>query len=425
MDHRGTGRSRPLSCGYEAQEVLDGDKGQACGEALGAENGASLQHFSSSNAARDLHLLLESVRRPNTPVFVYGVSYGTWLVNRLLQLSPKGIAGVVLDSLCTPGTCDLLRYDRSFDEVGHQLLEMCADEAACASRFADFNGDPKVALEALYASIDAGTVCANLPEEQRPSITRQSLRRTLATLLMDGLQRQLIPALIYRYLRCSQSDVTVIDGLPSAAPYEAEGKTDDPQGECRVEDSEILGVHVCLSELVGSEDLESVSSATRQSHFSLDRAIAFARLRDSGSWPIYESDASEMSLADTNIPMLILNGELDPQTPIAWARAASEHFKLPQHHFVSVPKGAHGVLLSTVPANVLIPEVLEEEGSRLWQYACGKQIVFDFFEAPASPPNTSCLSGIHLPSFSGSLPVHAYVSMEVFGTTDMWDGARE
>ncbi|KAG9410335.1 hypothetical protein AC1031_018369 [Aphanomyces cochlioides] len=86
MDHRGTGRSTILDCGTKfpfGKDLADclASLNQTYGESTPAA-------FSVTSAAMDMKSFVESSIFANTDVFVYGVSYGTYLVERLMHLAP-------------------------------------------------------------------------------------------------------------------------------------------------------------------------------------------------------------------------------------------------------------------------------------------------------------------------------------------------
>ena len=98
--------------------------------ATALDNEVGLQHYNTSNAARDLAALIASNRRPGVPVFVLGVSYGTRLTLRMLNLYPDLVDGVILDGLSVPGTWvneDALHND----DVVRGIADVCADDAFC------------------------------------------------------------------------------------------------------------------------------------------------------------------------------------------------------------------------------------------------------------------------------------------------------
>ncbi len=54
--------------------------------------------FSVTSAASDLAYIIENEQSAND-VFVYGLSYGTYLVERVMHLAPAGVKGYILDSI--------------------------------------------------------------------------------------------------------------------------------------------------------------------------------------------------------------------------------------------------------------------------------------------------------------------------------------
>ena len=82
-DHRGTGRSSPLYC-TEYTATPD----PACiATALQRYSNATLAQFSVSNAARDINAAMDLTALADGKVYLYGVSYGTYLLQRCVTYS--------------------------------------------------------------------------------------------------------------------------------------------------------------------------------------------------------------------------------------------------------------------------------------------------------------------------------------------------
>ena len=141
-DHRGTGHSSRL-CKVEESEQSPGGRALAGAEWSSCFAGINLMpdyaaQFSITTAARDLQALIDGEQGKNkAPVYVYGVSYGTQLVLRTLQLGPLPVKGVILDSLVPPQTdarWDLSQRSHVVNTVGMQVLAWCDADAACGER---------------------------------------------------------------------------------------------------------------------------------------------------------------------------------------------------------------------------------------------------------------------------------------------------
>lgn len=94
MDHRGTGRSTLLDCvaaqatttGSPYGSSIDVTEVPACAEALEKKYG-NLSSFSMTSAASDMATFISNYSN-GADTIVYGVSYGTALVERVIHLDP-------------------------------------------------------------------------------------------------------------------------------------------------------------------------------------------------------------------------------------------------------------------------------------------------------------------------------------------------
>ncbi len=103
----------------------------------------------------------------------------------------------------------------------------------------------------------------------------------------------------------------------------------------------------------------------------------------------------------TAVPLLILEGELDPATVMAGAERVAAVFDGPDQHFVVLPGAAHS--FSTPAAGAPLGCMIE-----MWM---------DFVSDPHAPPG-DCPERM-LPLDFGPQPELAEV---YFGTRDLWEG---
>lgn len=135
-DHRGTGASSKIC---PEQESLDSDAGIALaneewGPCFGQMFGNTeyTQAFTITNAAKDLSILINSLSGEGKR-FVYGVSYGTQLVLRLIQQGSVSLDGVILDSLVPlqdDGEFDLSMRSQITNKVGVAVLAKLEDSSS-------------------------------------------------------------------------------------------------------------------------------------------------------------------------------------------------------------------------------------------------------------------------------------------------------
>lgn len=370
FEHRGVGRSTRLGC--PAQEADDSDEGidvsadewPDCLDAVVAEHGDGLQAFTIDEAAHDLDHLVGRLRGEQQ-VFVYGGSYGTTLAHRFLQHHPDAVDGVILDSLAID--VDHRVYDVEFDQVGQLLMAACGEDERCAEALGP---DPYArALEVLQA-LPTGP-CADL-------IDASTLRAGAAAFLADAGLRGFAPSLFARVGRCTADDREeigrLLDLFLDRAPHYTERLY-----------SPVLFTHIELSEQwpepwPAQEALDAEQAGLA---FSFDVSASRRFLLD--LWPRYPLDPVAGGLADTDTPLLMLHGGLDPQTPLWRTDAARGHFTGPGQHFVEFPLGTH-ILLGSTPGR----------GGD-----CATQLVAAFLEDPSIAPDASCVDTLDPIDFTG------------------------
>jgi pimeloyl-ACP methyl ester carboxylesterase len=395
IDHRGTGRSGRLGCTRgeaswsEGAGAITADEWPDCRDEVISTWGDGLNGFTATAAARDLGKLIERSRHEGDEVYVYSVSYGTYWAQRYLQLYPDQADGVVLDSICSPGECRFgLRYDQLFDQTGKKLLALCGKDTVCRSRLGD---DPEQFLTDLYAKLDDG----HCPEI---GFDRARLRELLAMLLMYVGVRDYIPALIYRIDRCEQKDIDALNALWNALA--------ELGGSDAGYSSAVLGTHIGLSEFM-EDPAPTVAEAEANVQgllFSPDVGPEMTPLYE--DWPRYAADEYVGAFADTDIPLLMLDGEWDPQTPTVVAKPTTDHFTGPHQTYVQMPWSAHTVLTQSPVDSVM------------QQVTCGMLVMAQFLEDPKSNLDTSCTARVAGIDLEGP---DQRVTQWLLGQTDAWE----
>ncbi|CAK4613982.1 hypothetical protein LEN26_007547 [Aphanomyces euteiches] len=216
MDHRGTGRSTRLSCA-EDNDPYDAKVTVSCLQQVKKTYGSvAPQAFSVTSAANDLATVISTVLA-DSEVFVYGLSYGTYLVERLMHLAPPAVKGYILDSIQseqfypTKDSPWYSNWDRDVADAVTNYLNYCDQDSTCASKIGP---NSKSYIQGLYAKLDAATdnACAEIfrpdpPYEAHPSWIVNTF---LYSLFTDYNQRNLIPAVLYRLNRCNADDQVVM-----------------------------------------------------------------------------------------------------------------------------------------------------------------------------------------------------------------------
>jgi pimeloyl-ACP methyl ester carboxylesterase len=447
MDHRGTGRSTLFDC-VAAQSTVSGspsggevsvDEVPACAAALEDKYGSDLSCFSVTSAAADVSTFI-STFTAGEQTFVYGVSYGTALVERLIHIAPDEVVGFILDGIATASGSSLAnveyfsKWDSDFGEVADGFLAKCADDAFCSAKFADqslpdtlssliesFDSDPNSTCAALVRDLTSGVAGF---EVEPASYT---LRKTLGSLFMDEDSRTLIPALAYRLARCNADDVDVLTYFMSPKESQGSAFSEDDKFE-----STLLYGLIVYSEMWESPQPSETTMLRRFTDYSvtnggtyssIDQYCAFSKedsavcnTYDVGDYTasgiIYERDAywNEPAEIPSQASVLLMSSKMDPQTPHKYAEYLLDALDGSAKELVTFEHATHGTLWTTP---------LSSSSST----TCGLLILASYVteSGDLSSLDKSCMSLI--PDLSFEVPElyqHYYLS-----TDDAYDGAYD
>lgn len=417
LDHRGVGNSARLTCPQESSQF--GFDYEGCVTALQAQWADGLMQFTTTQAANDLAALIELVRQPDVPVFVYGGSYGTYWGLRHVRLFPAQIDGAILDSICSPGHCHLDDYDANFNANGQLLMAACAEDPTCGTKLGAIDSDPWKVVADMFAKADAGTLC----DGQFPMLERPLIRQFLGMAEMDRMLRALIPALVYRLHRCDANDKEVLMYFFNAIQQMMGGGMslfDYLEKYEDLEASATLGTHIINSELVGSRTLAEVQAIVDEAFFSTDASPFMKEVEQSGKWPKYPDDGHMNQFGATSTPILMMNGSLDPQTTMAMAIPSGEYYTGANQTFVEIPYAPHGVIASSL-TNAAEMDYLSGSGDYLMK-TCGFMMMEGFVIDPSQPIDTTCLQDLSPLDFGIENYMNMALAMYLMNTNDMYDG---
>ncbi|KAF0686135.1 Aste57867_22100 [Aphanomyces stellatus] len=223
IDHRGTGRSTILTC--KSDDELDNWQNLAnCHGDLKAQYGdVAPQGFSVTSAASDIAAVVQTSLFDNVDVIVYGVSYGTYVVERLMHLAPSNVKGYVLDSVqseefgVTKAAPYYSNWDRDVGDAVDQYFAYCDKDPFCAARIGP---NSKKTLLDVYQALNATTspcyrVLAAKAADKGIATPVEYVASNLYSLLGSKDQWSLIAPYIYRLHRCSQPDIDMFANITS------------------------------------------------------------------------------------------------------------------------------------------------------------------------------------------------------------------
>lgn len=399
IDHRGVGLSGRLGCpdqespGSAEGEAIVSWEWEECIEHLVETYGEDLAAYSTSQSAIDVAAYIHATAEPGKKVFVWGGSYGSYLLHRYLLIFPDGADGAVLEGIAPPDA-SFIYYEESFDKVGEALLEVCGADVFCSEMLGP---DPLARARDILAGLEDGA-CASLGQ--------YSYYATVLPyyLLYYFPYHDAVPAYLYRMERCGGDDVRAFYNLLSAL-FGREGIfTRESPGQ-----STVLHHNIVYSEMYEHPDWPTEESlydyfeqVGENSLFSMGQGASL--YEEYLAWPKYEDARWDDRWAVTQTPMLMLQGMLDPATPYEKAKRLEEHFDGEHQYFAAFPTAAHNVASGT--------PVSRDEGA----VECGAQLFSAFLKDPENL-DMSCMAEVLPNNFLGDLEL----AQTLFGTDDLWD----
>lgn len=297
LDQRGTGDSNPLECEFEA------DMDQAteailaatarCRDALSKR--ADLRFYTTTDAVRDL----ESVRRALgvEQVNLVGVSYGTRVAQQYAMRHPDHTRTIVLDSVAPNelilGNDFALNLERALD----LQFARCAESDTCTQKV----GNPREQLDRLMATLRAGPP---LVRYRDPS-TGEMREERLQPEMVAGLFR------MYAYLPMAASL------LPLQIHEAAQGRYDNLAALARMLSENIEGQMAIGMQLsvICAEDAAGLKPDPAAEGTLLGNLLTDTLARQCELWPKGAMPDDFHQPLSTDVPALVLEGELDPVTP--------------------------------------------------------------------------------------------------------------
>lgn len=406
--HRGTGGPDALTCSTPSEQDDEIAQIRACFTQLQQQYGDSLQYFNAYGAARDLGSAISKTSQPADKVIVFGSSYGTYWAQRYLQFYPDQADAVILDGILDLGS-DIEREFIHQDDVGASLLKLCDENTRCRNEL----GRPAAQLLRDIYTRTGSDRCSLLTTEEGLADAKDTLNG-----LLPEEFNILIPVVIKLLDRCEQADINTLEQLVQALNGD-----DEEQEQSRrttsstqtanpdtIDLSTITDFNDALSNnVIYTEIYRPVQNADEIEAQSMNllfssQAAAGDRFALQDIWKVAKSSVNT-DLGNVNLPVLMLQGALDPQTVPAWADWTKAKLPGTYQHLVMFPHAKHGV----------IEDSFLNDGSN-----CGARIMQQFINDPYTTLDTSCVAQTLKPDFGFERANSQALSRDVFNVSNPW-----
>lgn len=368
VDQRGSGASAPLNCDALEEdrlgEIVDLEiVVDAAVECLG-----QLDHdprfFTTSIAVRDLDEVREALGYER--VNLYGISYGTRVAQHYLRRYPERTRSVILDGVVSPdiplGPDVALVSQEALDA----LFERCREDQECRSAYPDLPARFNAVLDRLG---DAPVVVTidhpRTGEPTETTIDRYTMIAVVRLLIYSPRTASVLPALIesayegdYRALAAHAMFVSEsVENLAPGLNYAVACTEDAPY--------------------MGDVDFDALAATYMGTTFvdALNRVCE--------RWPAGTMDEDLRELVETDVPVLLLSGELDPITPPRYASAAAARMT---NTIDIVGRGQGHGMLTVACAQGLMAKFVDRPDADELDLGCVDRIrPFPLFTSPMGP----------------------------------------
>jgi pimeloyl-ACP methyl ester carboxylesterase len=381
-----------------------------CRAQLDDEWGDGLRHFSTLQAAADLGELIERSRTDDDGrTLVYGLSYGTFWAQYYLTKHPDQVDGVILDSVLPMNTA-VLEQEALQQELAVALLQRCVDDPECGGAVGFGSGEDFAA--AVVEVIESGE-CGSFAGT---SWLASGLRQRFGMLLNTGRVRSFMPLIAAMLHRCTPELTALANSAMTALWQEAHaleapapalpltswsGTAPGHMLEPEFYYSQELGAVVISTSVLPDDGDPYTPLAEAEKHLvTLGFGQMFLSNYDLwGDIPNAPVPAQEIA----EVPVLVLNGTFDLQTPSPWAQKVSTALGQP---FVEFDDAAHGVVIEG-----------SADGSSV---ACGRSLMLSFATSGQIPDEPACLADVPPIDVNLTTPALQALAEHAFGTPDPW-----
>jgi pimeloyl-ACP methyl ester carboxylesterase len=365
VDQRGTGGSNPLAC--------ESDRLQPLAEAFAPRS--ELAEMRACHASLDADTTLYATpvamadldevraRLGYATINLWGGSYGTRAALVYLRQYPERVRSVILDGSAPTALTLPLYVARDAQRALDLLFDDCAADADCQRTFPSARADFQALLASLEAQpLETTVVHPRLGQSTPLRIERAGVASAVRNMLYVPQLAGLLPLAIERTKASDYGAfVAAFDAFTSGV---------------QVSTGMFLSI-VCAEDVPRFD--EQRAAALTQGTF-LDGKWLLDLKVQCESWPAARLPDAYFEPVVSDVPSLLLSGNLDPVTPPSWGELVAQG--LPRSRHIVVPGAGHG----TTPLG------------------CLPDLIADFLEdLEPSQLDASCVERIQRPPYFTSL----------------------
>ncbi len=362
IDQRGTGFSQPALFCPEVFEAVKNNTDITAAH-LTCRNrfinsGVHIADYTSHNNALDISAVRQALGYEQWNL--YGLSYGTRLATTVMRDAPKGIRSVILDSVFPVQVNGLSEIPYTYYWAIEQIASNCSNETHCSAKVANPISLIENGIERLSANPLEDLSAADYVEFLGSSIAEPNLMSIVGT-VAQGTDQEL-EALIAEVSEDDDEEDIDLTQIPAALyPFLADAKGMRYSVACA---EEYPYLDHKASPDISSHFRQSTQAIINDAERPLNGALCQV-------WNTPPAGDIETQAISSDIPTLILAGTADISTPPEWGKIAGK--TLSKSQYAEFAGLTHGLLGNNT---------------------CVNDITLDFFNAPNSIINQTCIQSL-------------------------------
>jgi len=369
VDQRGTGDSNPLECDPDEEESLAAafDDSQFLPLMKKCREGwdADVRQYTTPVAMDDLDEVRAALGYEK--LNLWGISYGTRAALVYMRQHPERVRTAILDGVAPMSMYLPLYMPRDGQRAVDLLLAHCEQDAACAKAYPEL----RVRTEALLSKLEtprsvrvAHPLTGKLEEVV---LSRRAFLGVLRSQLYSANSASLVPLMLDQASRDDWGAFTAV----AVSLFNNTRRGMSPG----------LLYAVLCAEDAPFFDGTKVEAEAKGTWFGAD--VGLQALSVCQDWPRATLPAGYREPVVSDVPTLLLSGELDPVTPPSWAEDARRTLSRSLH--VVVPGVGHNTLGADCALS-LMQQLVASGAVEGLKPACGANLtrppVFTSFAGP-------------------------------------------
>jgi pimeloyl-ACP methyl ester carboxylesterase len=307
---------------------------------------------------------------------VWGISYGTILGQAYVKEDPEGILAVALDAIApldARGDVNAWRSLRWYGRALRKLDELCQSDDNCGGAFPDlFERVRQTARAAMEEPVSVQVRDTELFPSGKAYFLSDIAAMLPMALLYEESNFPALPAIIHAWADAFETRNEDVFKALAITSANSRGISWGMHNAIMCNDGNYEAQVASIA--ADRADFPVLTSATVVEGFA--EAVA-QRCIDLGAVP---REQSEYALPETDLPALLIEGDMDPITPPPLAHAIEPGFS--SSTYVEFQFAGHGPTRSV---------------------ECAGDLLNSFYDDPSATPDLTCATEMQVPEFLGPL----------------------